>query len=168
MPLAPLDLRGVVEDVCAEMRGLAGLRRIHIQVSLGGNPLTLNANRPALHRLCMVLLDNALKYSRDAGEVRVHAESDDSQIALTIEDFGIGIAAADLPHIFKRFYRADRARGDGGYGLGLSLAESIAKAHGAEIEVRSREGEGSVFRVRFPWRASARDGSSANLQLSRL
>jgi two-component system, OmpR family, heavy metal sensor histidine kinase CusS len=168
MPLAPLDLRGVIEDVCAEMRGLAQLRRIPIQVSPGENPLTIQANRPALHRLCMVLLDNALKYSRDSGEVRVHAESDDSQIALTIEDFGIGIAAVDLPHIFKRFYRADRARGDGGYGLGLSLAESIAKAHGAEIDVRSREGEGSIFRVRFPARASTRDGSSANLQLSRL
>jgi signal transduction histidine kinase len=66
-----------------------------------------------------------------------------------IEDFGIGIAEADQPHIFKRFYQADKARTDGGFGLGLSLAESIARAHGATIGVRSAEGAGSTFRVVF-------------------
>lgn len=169
MPLSPLDVRAVIEDVCAEMRGLAELRHLNVQISLGEDPLTITAHRAALHRLFMVLVDNALKYSLDNGQVRIRAERDGSQISVTVEDCGIGIAPADLPHIFKRFYRADRSRADGGYGLGLSLAESIAKAHGAEIEVRSRQGEGSEFRVNFPARADgARDGSSANLQLSKL
>jgi two-component system, OmpR family, heavy metal sensor histidine kinase CusS len=169
MPRAPLDLRKIVQEVCEEMRGLAELRRIRIETSLGDDTLTITANRAAVHRLVMVLLDNALKYSRDSEPVRIWAEAADSQILLTIEDSGIGIAPADLPHIFKRFYRADRARSDGGYGLGLSLAESIARAHGAEIEVHSREGEGSRFRVNFPARVTTeRDGSSANLQLSPL
>jgi signal transduction histidine kinase len=74
---------------------------------------------------------------------------------VAIEDSGQGISESDLPHIFKRFYRADPARGSGGYGLGLALAESIARAHGASIEVETSE-SGSVFRVRFPTRPDDR------------
>src|SRR5207253_2893435 len=81
----------------------------------------ISGNRPALHRLFLVLLDNALKYSRAGGDVVVAVDRGDSQVSVTIEDFGIGISAADLPHIFERFYRANRARSDGGHGIGLSL-----------------------------------------------
>jgi len=73
----------------------------------------------------------------------------DETVSVTVEDFGVGISLADRPHIFKRFYQADKARADGGFGLGLSLAESIVRAHGAEIDVTSREGSGSKFRVVF-------------------
>ncbi|HLH38051.1 MAG TPA: ATP-binding protein [Bryobacteraceae bacterium] len=154
MPLSPVDVRGVIQAVCGEMAGLAELRGIRISALVSDDPLTISANPAALHRLLMLLLDNAVKYSRDGGEVRVRAGCDDSRVMVEVEDSGVGIDAADMPHIFKRFYRADRARGGGGYGLGLSLAESIAKAHGAEIEVRSRVGEGSVFRVKFPARSN--------------
>ena len=81
----------------------------------------------------------------------------DSHVAITVEDFGIGISEADLPHIFKRFYRANRARSGGGYGLGLSLAESIARAHAASIDVRSVEGASSVFQVTFAARQAGRE-----------
>jgi signal transduction histidine kinase len=69
-----------------------------------------------------------------------------------VRDFGIGIPAADLPHIFQRFYRADKARSEGGYGLGLSLAATIAQLHGAAIDAQSTEGEGSLFTVTLPSR----------------
>jgi len=128
------------------------MRQVRVKASLGDDAAVIAGNRAALHRLFIVLLDNALKYSRAGGDVIVTVESADSQIAVAIEDFGAGISAADLPHIFKRFYRADRARGDGGHGLGLALAESIARAHGAAIDVRSVEGEWSKFRVVFPAR----------------
>jgi len=167
MPLAPLDLGEVVRSVCTEMRGLAELRRIRIHLSCGSDPVPLTGNRAALHRLFVLLLDNAVKFSRDGGEVLLTVERGDSHIAVAIEDFGAGIRASDLPHIFKRFYRSDRARGDGGHGLGLSLAESIAKAHGAEIEVRSREGEGSLFRIKFPVRG-ARTGTIPARAVSRV
>jgi signal transduction histidine kinase len=84
-----------------------------------------------------------LKYSVEGGEVIVTL----SHSSLEIKDFGSGISQEDLPHIFKRFYQADRARSQGGYGLGLSLAESIVKAHGGSIEVSSVYGQGSTFRV---------------------
>jgi signal transduction histidine kinase len=99
--------------------------------------------------LLLVLLDNALKFSRPGGEVLLKVENVDSRVSVTIEDFGVGISERDLPYIFERFYRADRARTGGGHGLGLSLAKSIARVHGATIEVQSTEGLGSRFRVNF-------------------
>jgi signal transduction histidine kinase len=149
MPLMPLDVREALGDVCSQMRGLAEMRGIRVAASLGDEPAWISGNRPALHRMFLVLLDNAIKYSADGAEVMVMVRQDAANVVVTVEDFGSGIRADDLPHIFKRFYQADRARNDGGHGLGLSLAQSIAQAHRAEIEVRSTEGTGSTFRVLF-------------------
>jgi heavy metal sensor kinase len=141
MPLSPLDLSDVLRDVIAETRNLAEFRGIRITPVLAN--LMISGNRPALHRAFLVLLDNALKYSAEGGEVIVMT----SDTSIEIKDFGAGISEEDLPHIFKRFYQADRARSQGGYGLGLALAESIVKAHGGSIEVSSTLGAGSSFRV---------------------
>ncbi|MCU1339330.1 MAG: periplasmic sensor signal transduction histidine kinase [Bryobacterales bacterium] len=149
MPLAPLDLRDVLSDVCSEARSLAELRRIRLKAFIGDEPAVVSGNRPALHRLFLALVDNALKYSREGGEVILKVERTDSRVAVLVKDFGAGIPAADLPHIFKRFYRADPARSGDGHGLGLALAGSIAHAHGASIEVESSEGAWSLFRVMF-------------------
>jgi len=149
MPFAVIDVRDVIRDVCTEIRNLAELQQIRVHLSLGEQSAMISGNRPALHRLFVALMDNALKYSRAGGDVMVTLQRAGSRIAITIEDSGPGISESDLPHIFKRFYQADRARSGGGHGLGLSLAESIARAHGATIEVRSREGISSVFEVSF-------------------
>ena len=154
MPLAPVDAREVVREVCSEMHGLAELRRIRITEPPGEGAAIISGNRPALHRLFLVLLDNALKYSPPGGDVNITVETRDSLVSVAIEDFGAGISKADLPHIFKRFYRADRARSDPGHGLGLSLAESIARTHSASIEVCRTESASTVFRVVF----TRRDG----------
>jgi signal transduction histidine kinase len=100
----------------------------------------------------MVLVDNALKYSHAGGEVKLSVTRNDGVISVSVEDFGEGIGETDLPHIFKRFYQADQSRSAGGHGLGLSLAQSIAQAHGVEIDARSTRGKGSIFRVVFPER----------------
>jgi two-component system, OmpR family, heavy metal sensor histidine kinase CusS len=149
MPFEPVDIRDVLRDVFAGIHRLAEQRQVRLLPELGGRAAMISGNRPALHRLFLVLLDNALKYSRAGGDVLVTVHRGDSVVSVTIEDFGIGISAADLSHIFERFYRADRARGDGGHGIGLSLADSIARAHGAKIEVRSTEGVSTVFQVSF-------------------
>ena len=149
MPLSPLDLRDVLSDVCSEAYSLAELRHIRLNAFMGDEPAIVSGNRPALHRLFLALVDNALKYSRAGGEVILKLERTDSRIAVLVKDFGTGIPDTDLPHIFKRFYRADRARSGEGHGLGLALAGSIAHAHGASIEVESSEDAWSVFRVIF-------------------
>ena len=173
MPRLPMDLRDILRAVYAEMAGLADERRIEVKLTLGERPAVVAGNRPALHRLFVLLLDNALKYSHAGGPVlvnvghvnmdhvnmdhvnvdQVNVDQMEERVAVTIRDFGTGIAEADLPHIFERFYRADGARSGGGHGLGLPLAETIARAHGAAIEVKSTEGQGSSFRVVFHLRA---------------
>jgi heavy metal sensor kinase len=149
MPRAPLDLRDVLRNVCREMQSLAELRQIQVQTELGDEAALISGNQSALHRLFLVLLDNALKYSRTGGQVVLRVERSDSWVSVAIQDFGAGISAADLPHIFKRFYRAGSDHSGEGHGLGLALAQSIARTHGAAIEVSSQEGAWSVFRVRF-------------------
>ncbi len=161
MPRAPVDLRDILQAVVAEMNSLAQTRQIHIQTALGDAPAIIAGNRPALHRLFVGLLDNALKYSHPSGEVIATIERHDTRLSVTIQDFGAGIGEADLPHIFERFYRADRSRTGSGHGLGLPLAESIAVAHRAKIDVRSVAGAGSSFTVIFPSRDPHPDPAQA-------
>lgn len=161
MPLEPVDLREAVRDACAKMRPLAELREVRLRETLSDGSI-ISANRAAVHRLFLVLLDNAIKYSRQGGEVIVTV----SGVEVSVEDSGVGISSADLPHIFQRFYRADRSRSSAGHGLGLALADSIARAHGAAITVESVEGSGSKFTVTFAARAAA--GVSENLQVARV
>jgi len=157
MPLGAVDVHEVLADVCDEMHSLAQMREIRIQTVSGDGAAVVAGNRPALHRLFLVLLDNALKFSRPGGEVKLKVEPADSRVSATIEDFGLGISENDLPYIFERFYRADQARTGAGHGLGLSLAKNIARLHGASIEVHSTEGAGSRFTVVF----AARDARPA-------
>lgn len=98
------------------------------------------------------LLSNALRYSEAGGRVEVRLRSWDGSAVVEVEDDGTGIDAADLPHVFDRFYRADaaRARVTGGRGIGLAIAKAAVEAHGGTIEVSSRLGEGSRFTVKLP------------------
>lgn len=149
MPRAAIDVREVLTEVSEEMANLANAAGIRVTRALGDRPAVISANRQALHRLFMVLLDNALKYSHAGGDVVLSVTRGEGLISASVEDFGDGIGESDLPHIFKRFYQADPSRSAGGHGLGLSLAQSIAQAHGAEIDVCSSRGKGSIFRVKF-------------------
>ncbi|MGI9072165.1 MAG: sensor histidine kinase [Bryobacteraceae bacterium] len=151
MPIEPLDLSEVVQDVCSQVQGLAEIWHVAVRRSFPDTPVVVKGNRPALRRLFLVLLDNAIKYSEPGGEVTVLVTSTPKSGEVAIKDFGVGIGPQDLPHIFERFYRSDKARthGDGGYGLGLALAESIARRHHAEISVETSLGKGSEFLVSF-------------------
>ncbi len=153
MPMEPVDPEILLRGVCEELRRVAEAKHIRIrQTNSADGGVPISGNQTALRRLFLVLLDNAIKYSRAGSEVIVEMERVDVNTIVTVEDFGIGIRESDRPHIFKRFYQADQARADSGFGLGLSLAESIAKAHGAAIDFTSREGRGTKFRVVFPAR----------------
>jgi signal transduction histidine kinase len=148
IPLEPVDLCKVLEEVSAEMRPIAELHNIRIETKQEHSAIVAGS-RPALHRLFLVLLDNAIKYSPKGQRVIVGLEPSHDRVIVTVRDFGPGIAPLDVPHIFNRFYRADKVRGGDGYGLGLALAQSIARAHGSHIEVESIEHAGSLFKVSF-------------------
>jgi signal transduction histidine kinase len=115
-----------------------------------------------LRQLIMILMDNAVKFTEPGGRVRVRVGSPAHRPFLTVEDNGIGIPGDQLPHIFERFYRGDPARSRSqpmrageGAGLGLSIAQWITRAHGAEIQVTSETGRGTRVEVHFPAPASA-------------
>ena len=106
----------------------------------------------AIAALISILLDNAIKYTPRAGDIRANLETDDCVAVISIRDTGVGVSAEDLPRIFDRFYRTskDRSRQTGGAGLGLSIAQSIVSRHGGEISMESKPYAGSVVRVRLP------------------
>jgi len=112
------------------------------------------ADETRLEEVLHNLLENAVKYSRENGEIRLQAEQrNDGQIALSVSDSGIGIGKNDLPRIFERFYRADKARSPEsirGTGLGLSIVKHIAQRHGGRVEAESEPGRGTTIRVILP------------------
>jgi signal transduction histidine kinase len=152
MPMRALNPAEVVRAVLTELRQLAAARNIEVRANSTEDAPLISGNEPALRRLVLALIENAIKYSKEGGLVIVTVSGAAERVRIAVEDFGIGISPADLPHIFRRFYRADAARGESGYGLGLSLASTIAQLHGATIDASSRTGEGSLFTVEFPTR----------------
>jgi signal transduction histidine kinase len=145
----------MVEDVreaCLEGRALAETKQINLRAELPESPLYIDGDASSLRRLFLILFDNAVKYTPPEGRITVSLNSSDGCAVAEVRDTGIGIAADDLPHIFERFFRADRARSrqTGGAGLGLSIGKWIAEAHGGAISALSKPGEGSVFQVRIP------------------
>lgn len=115
----------------------------------------IEADPELVRQLCLILLENALKYTPSPGSVRADVTADARSCRLTVRDTGPGIDPETLSHVFERFYRADPARGrEGGSGLGLAIARSIADAHGATIDIQSTLGEGTTVRVSFPRRGA--------------
>ena len=150
LELAPL--LPVLQDVCQQARLWAQAKGIDFRDPLSTEPLALRMDAPAMQRLLLTLLDNAVKYTPAGGTVRLRAYADERHAIVEIADSGIGIADSDLPHIFERFYRADQARSREvpGSGLGLAIARWIADAHNATIDVESSLGNGALFRMRVP------------------
>lgn len=114
--------------------------------------VTLNADPDLLKEALRILVDNAVKYTPEGGRITLKIRQEQDAVRLEVLDEGMGVAGADLPHVFERFYRADasRARQTGGSGLGLSIAERIAHCHNGHLEVTSAPGLGSKFALVLP------------------
>jgi heavy metal sensor kinase len=148
MPLEHVDLREVVNEVARHSAPAAEAKAIDLQVSTGEALAVAPANAPAIRRVLLALMDNALKHTPRGGRVTVSCSERGGGVLLAVEDTGEGIPPAALPHIFERFYRADTARTSGnGVGLGLAIAQSIAEAHGSHIAVQSTQGYGARFEL---------------------
>jgi heavy metal sensor kinase len=148
----PVDLVEVVRAVCVKARSLAAEHGHVLTVQCDDScPAMVWGDYSSLHRLLWILLDNAAKYTPTPGAITVTLAAAGEQATVTVEDNGIGISPADLPHIFERFYRADPSRSQvEGSGLGLSIALWIANVHQASLSAETSENAGAVFRVVFP------------------
>ncbi len=105
-----------------------------------------------LRQLLYIMLDNAVKYTGKNKKISLKLNRDSGNVSIKIKDNGVGIAAQDLPHIFEKFWRADKSRNTEGLGLGLSLAELIVKLHHGQINVKSEPGQGTEFEIILPRR----------------
>ncbi len=147
--LGPVSLQDAVSEAMTPIVAAAQKKNITIEDTVP--PLNVRTNQPLLARVIAILLDNAVKYSADNSQVVVSARQSGQKVLLQVADQGIGIQPADLPLIFHRFYRADKSRSSTsdvqGYGLGLSIADKIAKRLGIKISVKSTPGKGSTFTV---------------------
>lgn len=130
------------------MAPLAQKKTIRIQKDVVST--TVSGDRANVLELCVILLDNAIKYSQERREVSIRVQQSQRNVEITVIDHGTGIAKKDLPHIFDRFYRADSSRTRDGYGLGLAIAKKIVELHRGTITVESELGKGSTFTVALP------------------
>jgi len=149
--LEPVDLRQTAAEAIELLVAQATARQIRVELEPGRSP-EVRGDADGLLRLVSNLLDNAIKYNREGGDVRIRIESGAGEARLEVSDSGIGIPAAALPRIFERFYRVDkgRAREEGGTGLGLAIVKHVAQAHSGRVEVESELGQGTTFRVFLP------------------
>ena len=117
----------------------------------------VQGDRDQLQQLLLNLVDNAIKYTPAGGTISLGLYGEGGWARLEVADSGIGIPADDLPHIFDRFYRSDKARSRtmGGAGLGLAIVREVAEAHGGRVEVFSTPGQGTLFRVWLPRNAGS-------------
>lgn len=126
----------------------------NIRINYTEAPIMIHADEDKMSQVLNNLLSNALKYSKDHGEITIMAEKEGNEIVIRVSDTGIGIAEGDLPLIFERFYRVDksRSRQSGGIGVGLTITRAIIEAHEGTIRVNSELGRGSEFIIRLPQR----------------
>ncbi|HEX3889564.1 MAG TPA: ATP-binding protein [Verrucomicrobiae bacterium] len=142
------DFSKTVSD-CAELvKPIAEERGVKIISEL--STLEISGDSERLAQVVTNLLTNAIHYNKPGGEVRVKLQSQNGLAILTVSDTGAGISAEDLPHVFERFFRADKSRSSGNAGLGLSISKAIIEAHGGTIEVSSEEMAGTIFTIRLP------------------
>lgn len=149
------NLNDLVNDLVEEFSALAIASNISLTADIQTNtPITVFGSEEQLYRLVANLITNAIQYTPASGQVIVHLKRDDHHALIQVQDTGIGIPSKEQARIFDRFYRvnSDRSRHTGGAGLGLAIAQAIAKAHQGTIQVKSELGKGSTFTVQLPLR----------------
>jgi heavy metal sensor kinase len=164
-----VDLTVLLTELTSQVEPTATAKSLVLQSRLPAKSVHVNGDASELRRLFLILLDNAIRYT-DQGSIEVILAVEDAHAIVTVKDTGLGIGSAEQPRIFDRFWRADtvRSRGEGGFGLGLSLASQIVHRHHATICVDSARGKGSSFTVKLRTSGPVENHIlSENLQVNR-
>lgn len=151
----PILLNEIIDRVVEQFEPLAQMQGVSLEVKCN-DTIWLVADRERLHQLFVILLDNAIKYTSQAGNIQIICRKHSSKVLIQVKDTGCGIFPADLPYIFERFFRGDkvRSRKNGGAGLGLAIAQWIVVKHEGKIWVESQVGIGTQVYVTLPIEAS--------------
>lgn len=150
MARGPVNLAQVASESIERIRPLAEQKRLKLSATL--NPVVASGDMDRIGQVATNLLSNAVQFNREGGSVDILTRMEHGMPVMEVRDTGQGIGPEDLPHIFERFYRADksRSRSDGHVGLGLAICKAIVEAHGGAIAVASQRGVGTTFTVRLP------------------
>ncbi len=150
--ISDVRISPLLQEVCKTLEPLA--KECQVELKTNCKPLSMTANMQQLRELFSNLINNAIKYNKPGGKVRITVTSEAQEMVMTVADTGVGIAQEDLQRIFERFYRVDKGRSKkvGGTGLGLSIVKHIVNYYDGSIQVESKLGEGTRFTVRLPLR----------------
>lgn len=144
-------LNQIVSEAVKMLEPLTNSRKIQIVTTL--SKIVIMGESETLKRAITTIIDNAIKYSHDKSKIYISSKISGKDVILKIRDEGIGIEESEIPLIFNRFYRSDKARTTDGHGLGLSIAKKIIESQGGEIEVMSKKGKGTTISLIFPYSA---------------
>jgi two-component system, OmpR family, phosphate regulon sensor histidine kinase PhoR len=152
LELSAVRVEELFNNVVRDWKEKLAAKNLKVIVDLAPDVSTFRADETRLREVLYNLLENAVKYSRENEQIHLRAAQRGSQLVLSVTDNGLGISKDDLPRIFERFYRADKARSRelGGTGLGLAIVKHIAQLHGGRVEAESELGKGTTIRVVLP------------------
>jgi two-component system phosphate regulon sensor histidine kinase PhoR len=157
--MTAVDINILIEEVAAQLGPLAERQQVTIANNLATDLPIIRADKDRIRQTIINLVHNAIKFNRPGGKVTVSTRTDRESVIVSVSDTGTGISKEDLPHVFERFYKADRARAKGGSGLGLAIAKHTIQAHGGNIWAQSEEGKGSTFSFSLPIKANLTSNS---------
>ncbi|MDR0293023.1 MAG: cell wall metabolism sensor histidine kinase WalK [Oscillospiraceae bacterium] len=158
--VADFDISELLRRIYDMLRMEAKTFKHRLSLSLGRLPEKISGDRDRIEQVLINLIINAIRYTPEGGRIDIEADSEPEAVVISVRDNGIGIPEEDLPYIFERFYRVDKARSRsmGGTGLGLAIAKEIMDSHGGSINVQSRQGEGTSVTLTLPLDGKGKPG----------
>ncbi len=151
---SPTDLNLLIEGVIAQLKPLAERQQVTMTSELVSHLPIITVDCDRIRQTVVNLVHNAIKFNHAGGRVTVSTKADRESVTVSVSDTGLGIAKDDLPHVFERFYKADKARTRSGSGLGLAIAKHTIQAHNGNIRAESEEGKGSTFSFSIPLKSN--------------
>ena len=146
----PFSMSELIQDVTQKFQLEAKNKNLHLSTQIPEQPAFVSADIGLIQRVLENLIENAIKYTPQGGEIGISLINGGNRVATSITDTGQGIPSKDLPHIFERFYRVDKHRNEGGTGLGLAIANRIIQLHNSNIDVASKPNAGTTFSFALP------------------
>jgi two-component system, OmpR family, phosphate regulon sensor histidine kinase PhoR len=148
--LEPANLNSLVADVVVHLSPQAERKGLNLAVAPAPDALITLIDKDRIRQVIINIVHNAIKFTPSGGRITISTSMNGDSVVTKISDTGVGISKEDLPHIFERFFKADRSRSGTGTGLGLAIAKHIIQAHGGSIEAQSEEGKGTTFTISIP------------------
>ncbi|MBF0593599.1 MAG: HAMP domain-containing protein [Candidatus Omnitrophica bacterium] len=149
LELQKVNITGLIKGILRDARSRADLKKIELRL-LASDEFVIDADEGQLRRAVANMVDNAIKYTLESGQISVRVSRHEGMAEVTINDTGVGIAKEDLERVFSRFFRAEKSRTSPGFGLGLSIVKAIVSAHQGTVRAESEPGQGSTFIIMLP------------------